>query len=47
MSKEEKMTIEERYKYLRMMRRRYRSADRRTKAELLDEMESVGQRQLE
>ena len=37
------MTIHKRYKCLRMMRRRHRSADRRTKAELLDEMESVGE----
>jgi hypothetical protein len=41
MSTEEKMNIDERYKYLRMMRGRYRSADRKTKGKLLDEMESV------
>jgi hypothetical protein len=41
MSTEEKMDIDERYKYLKMMRRRYRSADRKRKGRLLDEMESV------
>ena len=41
MTTEEKMTIDERFKYLRMMKRRYRSADRRTKGRLLDEMEGV------
>jgi hypothetical protein len=41
MTTEEKMNIDERYKYLRMMRRRYRSANKKTKGKLLDEMESV------
>lgn len=41
MTTEEKMNIDERYKYLRMMRRRYRSTDHKTKGKLLDEMESV------
>lgn len=41
MTREEKMTIDERRKYLKMMRRRYRSANRRTKGKLLDEMEAV------
>jgi hypothetical protein len=41
MTTEEKMNKDEQYKYLRMMRRRYRSADRKTKGKLLDEMESV------
>lgn len=41
MTTEIKMTIDERFKYLQMMRRRYRSADRKTKAKLLDEMEEV------
>ena len=35
------MSIDEGYKYLKMMRRRYRGADRKTKGKLLDEMESV------
>lgn len=41
MSKEEKMTIDERRKYLRRMQKRYRKADRREKSRLLDEMEQV------
>jgi len=41
MTTEEEMNKDEQYKYLRMMRRRYRSADRKTKGKLLDEMESV------
>jgi hypothetical protein len=40
MAKEE-MTISERYKYLRMMQERYRSASRAEKAALLDEMETM------
>lgn len=35
----EKMEINERFKYLRMMKARYEMADKRTKAQLLDEME--------
>lgn len=38
---EEKMTIHERRKYLRMMKRRYDQADKMTKGQLLDEMEAV------
>jgi hypothetical protein len=41
MSTEEKMTINERWKYLRTMQRRYTGADRKTKGQLLDEMEAV------
>jgi hypothetical protein len=41
MDTEVKMTINERYKYLRKMRERYRSAERREQGKLLDEMEAV------
>ncbi|MDM7998435.1 MAG: transposase family protein [Dehalococcoidia bacterium] len=41
MPDEERMTIEERYKYLRAQRRRYEKADRGGKSKLLDEMEAV------
>ncbi len=41
MSDEEKMTINERRKYLRRMQKRYRKAGRREKGQLLDEMEYV------
>ena len=41
MTTEEKMTIDERRKYLRTMKSRYRKADRKTKGQLLDEMETV------
>jgi hypothetical protein len=41
MTTEEKMTIDERYKYLRTMKRRYRRADKKTRGQLLDEMEAV------
>jgi hypothetical protein len=41
MSTEEKMTIDERRKYLRKMQKRYRKADRKEKGWLLDEMEAV------
>ena len=37
----EKMSVDERYKYLRMMQRRYKEADRKGKSELLEEMEAV------
>ena len=37
----EKMTIDERWKYLRMMQERYKEANRKTKGHLLDEMEAV------
>lgn len=38
---EEKMNIDERRKYLRMMRKRYKGASRKGKGRLLDEMEAV------
>lgn len=41
MKTEEKMTIDERYKYLRTMQKRYKQADHKTKGRLLDEMEAV------
>jgi transposase InsO family protein len=41
MDAEEKMTIDERYKYLRLIRSRYRQADRRVRTQLLDEMETL------
>jgi hypothetical protein len=41
MTEEEKMTIDERRKYLRTMRRRYEQAGRKTKGQLLGEMEVV------
>jgi hypothetical protein len=41
MSDEAKMTIDERRKYLRRMKKRYRKAGRREKGRLLDEMEQV------
>lgn len=41
MSTEEKMTIEERYKYLRLMKKRYVKAGRKEKGQFLDEMEEV------
>jgi len=40
MSTEEKMTIDERYKYFRMMKRRYERADRQEKGKMLDEMQA-------
>ena len=43
MSTEEKMTIYERYKYLRMMHKRYRKAGRPERSQLLDEMQIVSQ----
>jgi hypothetical protein len=41
MSIDEKMSINERYKYLRTMQKRYKQADREGKQQLLDEMEAV------
>jgi IS30 family transposase len=41
MTTEEKMTIDERWKYLRMMKKRYDRADRAERGRLLDEMEAV------
>jgi hypothetical protein len=41
MSANEEMTIDERYKYLRQMKKRYQKASRKEKGCLLDEMEAV------
>lgn len=41
MSTEDKMNINERRKYLRLMQKRYHSTGRKKKKELLDEMEKV------
>lgn len=41
MSNEEKMTIDERRKYLKRMQKRYRQAKRQERGQLLDEMEVV------
>ena len=41
MSNDGKMTIDERRKYLRLVRPRYRKARRKEKGRLLDEMEAV------
>jgi hypothetical protein len=41
MSNEGKMTIDERYKYLRRMKKRYLKASRKERGRLLDEMEAV------
>lgn len=41
MTSEEQMTIDERYKYLRMVQKRYRAAGKQQRSQLLDEMESV------
>jgi hypothetical protein len=41
MSSDEQMTIDERRKYLRMMKKRYTQAERKHKSELLSEMEAV------
>ncbi|MGQ9585148.1 MAG: hypothetical protein ACUVXG_07080 [Anaerolineae bacterium] len=41
MSSEEKMTLSERWKYLRLMKDRYDQADRKGKGVLLDETERV------
>jgi glutamine synthetase adenylyltransferase len=41
MSNEDKMNIDERYKYLRRMRKRYIQAGRKEQGRLLDEMEAV------
>jgi hypothetical protein len=41
MADSEKMTMQERDKYLRNMQKRYRKADKDTKGKLLDEMETV------
>jgi len=41
MSTEDEMTIDERVKYLRRMKKRYRKANRKEQGRLLDEMEAV------
>ena len=41
MADDEKMTLQERDKYLRKMQKRYRKADKRRKGKLLDEMQTV------
>jgi hypothetical protein len=41
MTTEDKMTIDERWKYLRTMKKRYLKAGRTEKGRLLDEMEAV------
>ena len=41
MSTEDEMTIDERLKYLRRMKKRYRKANRKEQGRLLDEMEAV------
>jgi hypothetical protein len=40
MDLEDKMTIEERYQYLRRMKKRYQKANRQERSRLLDEMEA-------
>jgi hypothetical protein len=37
----EDLTIDERYKYLRIRQREYRGADRLSRSRMLDEMEQV------
>jgi hypothetical protein len=41
MSDDEKMTLDERYKYLRKMQKRYQKAGKKEKSGLLDEMEEI------
>jgi len=41
MSTEDKMTIDERRKYLHAMRKRYVEASRKERGQLLDEMQAV------
>jgi hypothetical protein len=43
MADDEKMSIDERYKYLRTMQKRYKQSDQEGKKQLLDEMEAVTQ----
>ena len=40
MSTKDEMNIDERYKYLRVLKKRYNKANRKEKAHLLDEMET-------
>jgi len=41
MADNDKMTLQERDKYLRKMQKRYRKGDKLTKGKLLDEMQAV------
>ena len=41
MATKERMTIEERYKYLRLVQERYWAADKQGRSSLLSEMEEV------
>lgn len=41
MSEEEKMTVDERRKYLRMVKKRYKKANKTKRSQLLDEMEEI------
>jgi hypothetical protein len=41
MSNDDEMTIDERYKYLRKMQKRYREATRKERSKLLDEMQTI------
>ncbi len=41
MHSEERMTIDERYKYLRIKKKQYREARRAERSQVLDEMEQV------
>ena len=41
MSYDEEMTIDERYKYLRKMQKRYQKAREKERSELLDEMQEI------
>ena len=41
MSTDEKMTVDERRKYVRMMKGRYAKAGRKEKGRLMDEMEAI------
>jgi len=41
MSNQEKMTVDEKQKYLRIVKPRYKQAGRNEKGQLLDEMEAV------
>lgn len=41
MATQERMNIDERFKYLRMMKERYEPAERKTRSQLLDDMEAM------
>jgi len=41
MGSEEKMTVDERYKYLRVLHRRYEEANRQERGHLLDEAAAI------